>query len=188
MFVDPGSQVQERESGIRLTLTNITNAPWFGAFIRYHYFLDRLVVERFAADFLEVDLFAVVLFAVVLRVVERVDVVRFLVAAPFFAAEDLLAAFRLRVAAPFFAAADREREVAVGFFAAVVRLRVAVDLFAVDRVDLFAVDRDEVEREAVDFFAAPPFIPPRFDGVVSFFLPRPDPLFLPPPSCAFTVA
>jgi hypothetical protein len=79
----------------------------------------------------------------------------------------------MRVAAPFLAAAEREREV-VAFFAAVERLLAPVDFFA--------VDLDEVVRDEVDFFAAPPFFPPRFAGVVSFFLPRPEPLFLPPPS------
>jgi hypothetical protein len=132
--------------------------------------LDLLEVERFAVDFL----------VVVLRAVDREAVERFLVAALFFAAVERLAALRLRVAAPFFAAAERERDVVVDFFAAVERLLVDVDFFA--------VALDDVEREEVDFFAAPPFLPPRLEGVVSFFLPRPEPLFLPPPSCAFTVA
>lgn len=124
-----------------------------------------------------------------LRVLERLELVRLRVAAPFFAAVDLLAALRLRVAAAFFAAAERVREVALERFV-VERLfadveRLAADRFVVDRVE---VERDAVEREDDDRFAAPPFLPPRFEGVVSFFFPRPDPLFLPPPSCAFTVA
>jgi hypothetical protein len=141
-----------------------------GAFVSDLHFLDLV----------EVDRLVVVFFAAVLRVVEREVVALFLVAAPFFAAVERLAAFRLRVAAPFLAAAERVRDAVVVFLAAVERLPVLVDFLV--------VDRDDVERAAVDFFAAPPFFPPRFEGVVSFFLPRPEPLFLPPPSCAFTVA
>jgi hypothetical protein len=36
--------------------------------------------------------------------------------------------------------------------------------------------------------ARPPFFPPFRDGPRFSFLPRPDPLFLPPPVSAFTVA
>jgi len=41
-----------------------------------------------------------------------------------------------------------------------------------------------------DFFAlaAPPIRPPFLEGDVSFFLPRPEPESLPPPSCLLTVA
>jgi hypothetical protein len=132
-----------------------------------------------------------------LVLVLRFAVERFLVAAPFLAAMERAVALRLRVAAPFFAAADLVRDAVVDFLAVerfvVARFVVArfgVDFFAVEReaLDLEDVDRDEAEREVVDFFAAPPFLPPRFDGVVSFFLPRPEPLFFPPPSCALTVA
>jgi len=36
--------------------------------------------------------------------------------------------------------------------------------------------------------AAPPFRPPFFAGALSSFLPRPEPLFLPPPVSLLTVA
>ena len=36
--------------------------------------------------------------------------------------------------------------------------------------------------------AAPPLRPPFFAGALFVFLPRPEPLFLPPPLDAFTVA
>ena len=114
-----------------------------------------------------------------MRVLARFAVLRLRVAAAFFAAVEREAAFRLRVAAPFFAAADRVREV-VDFFAAVVRLRVPVDRLA--------VVLDEADLDDVDLLAAAAFLAPRFDGVVSFFLPRPEPLFFPPPSWALTVA
>ena len=42
----------------------------------------------------------------------------------------------------------------------------------------------------LDFFAAarPPSLPPFFAGLLFTFLPRPEPLFFPPPVIAFTVA
>lgn len=112
----------------------------------------------------------------------------FLFAAPFLAAVDLLAAFRLRVAQAFFAAAERE---AVVRFAGLVAVRLVVRLAAVRLVVVLlrVVVRDFI-ADPVFFalFTAAAFLAPRFDGVVSRFFPRPEPLFLPPPSCAFTVA
>ena len=48
----------------------------------------------------------------------------------------------------------------------------------------------EAERAALGRRAAarPPFFPPFFDGARFSFLPRPEPLFLPPPVSSFTVA
>jgi hypothetical protein len=54
------------------------------------------------------------------------------------------------------------------------RLRVEAAFRAAD-------DRDDFERE-------PPFLPPLRDELRLVFLPRPDPLFFPPPVSLFTVA
>lgn len=48
-----------------------------------------------------------------------------------------------------------------------------------------AAERDALDREAE---AAPPLRPPLREERLVLFLPRPDPLFLPPPSSLFTVA
>jgi hypothetical protein len=58
------------------------------------------------------------------------------------------------------------------------RFRVAAAFFA------------DAERAAFGRLAAacPPFLPPFFEGARFSFLPRPEPLFLPPPVSAFTVA
>jgi hypothetical protein len=45
-----------------------------------------------------------------------------------------------------------------------------------------AAERDALDREAA------PLRPPLRDELLLLFLPRPDPLFLPPPSSLFTVA
>jgi hypothetical protein len=58
------------------------------------------------------------------------------------------------------------------------RFRVAAALRA--EADLAAFGRRAAAR--------PPFFPPFLDGAVFFFLPRPEPLFLPPPVSALTVA
>jgi hypothetical protein len=47
------------------------------------------------------------------------------------------------------------------------------------------LDRDDLEREAA---ARPPFLPPFREELRLVFLPRPDPLFFPPPVSLFTVA
>src|SRR5215813_13795312 len=62
--------------------------------------------------------------------------------------------------------------------AAARRLRVWAAFFA-------EAERSANERAAE---AAPPLWPPFFAGAVLIFLPRPDPLFLPPPVILFTVA
>jgi hypothetical protein len=51
----------------------------------------------------------------------------------------------------------------------------------------FFADADlaAADREAEAF---PPFFPPFFAGALLVFLPRPDPLFFPPPLILFTVA
>ena len=46
-------------------------------------------------------------------------------------------------------------------------------------------ERDDLVREAA---ARPPFLPPFRDELRLVFLPRPEPLFLPPPVSLFTVA
>jgi len=46
-------------------------------------------------------------------------------------------------------------------------------------------EREDFEREAE---ARPPFLPPFREELRFDFLPRPDPLFLPPPVSLFTVA
>jgi hypothetical protein len=48
-----------------------------------------------------------------------------------------------------------------------------------------AAERDDFERDAE---ALPPFFPPLRDALLVVFLPRPDPLFFPPPVSLFTVA
>ena len=48
-----------------------------------------------------------------------------------------------------------------------------------------AAERDDFEREAE---ARPPFLPPFREELRFAFLPRPEPLFLPPPVSLFTVA
>lgn len=48
-----------------------------------------------------------------------------------------------------------------------------------------ALDRDDLERDAA---ARPPFLPPFRDELRVVFLPRPEPLFFPPPVSLFTVA
>jgi hypothetical protein len=58
------------------------------------------------------------------------------------------------------------------------RLRVEAAFRAAD-------DRDDFERDAE---ALPPFLPPFRDELRLVFLPRPDPLFFPPPVSLFTVA
>jgi hypothetical protein len=74
------------------------------------------------------------------------------------------------------------------------RLRVAPELFRLPLADFrrrvaaplrAAAEREDFEREAE---ALPPFFPPRRDEVLVVFLPRPDPLFFPPPVSLFTVA
>jgi hypothetical protein len=74
------------------------------------------------------------------------------------------------------------------------RLRVAPELFRLPLADFrrrvaaplrAAAEREDLEREAE---ALPPFFPPRRDEVLVVFLPRPDPLFFPPPVSLFTVA
>jgi len=50
---------------------------------------------------------------------------------------------------------------------------------------LAEAERSSAEREAE---ARPPALPPFFEGLVSMALPRPEPLFLPPPVSLFTVA
>jgi len=87
-----------------------------------------------------------------------------------------------RVAAAFFAAslrddAVREPEVAPPFEAAFLR-RVSAAFFA-------AALRAEAGRAAA---AAPPLRPPFFAGSLFTGLPRPEPLFLPPPVILLTVA
>src|SRR5262245_15118398 len=62
--------------------------------------------------------------------------------------------------------------------AAARRLRVWAAFFA-------EAERSANERPAE---ASPPLWPPFFAGAVLVFLPRPDPLFLPPPVILFTVA
>ena len=63
------------------------------------------------------------------------------------------------------------------------RLRVEAALrAAVEREDL---ERDDFDREAD---ARPPLRPPFRDELLLVFLPRPEPLFLPPPVSLFTVA
>jgi hypothetical protein len=53
-----------------------------------------------------------------------------------------------------------------------------------------AAFRAEAERAAAErrADARPPSLPPLREGAVFFLLPRPEPLFLPPPVSAFTVA
>ncbi|HET6837781.1 MAG TPA: hypothetical protein VFH24_07030 [Gemmatimonadales bacterium] len=48
-----------------------------------------------------------------------------------------------------------------------------------------ALDRDDLDRDAA---ARPPFLPPFLDELRLVFLPRPEPLFFPPPVSLFTVA
>jgi len=48
-----------------------------------------------------------------------------------------------------------------------------------------AAEREALDRERV---APPLFLPPFRDALLVLFFPRPDPLFLPPPSSLFTVA
>ena len=75
----------------------------------------------------------------------------------------------------------------------------AADFFVERRGDFFfvgdfrlAADRFLAGdlRFAADLFfvAAPPSRPPFFAGALFTFLPRPEPLFFPPPVIAFTVA
>jgi hypothetical protein len=54
-----------------------------------------------------------------------------------------------------------------------------------DLVDLLAELLDEDDLRAVE---EPPLRPPFFAGSLFSFLPRPEPLFLPPPLLLFTVA
>ena len=58
------------------------------------------------------------------------------------------------------------------------------------RFRVAAAFRADAERAALDrrAEAAPPFRPPFLEDVRVLFLPRPDPLFLPPLSSLFTVA
>jgi hypothetical protein len=58
------------------------------------------------------------------------------------------------------------------------------------RFRVAAALRADAERAALDrrAEAAPPFRPPFLEEVRVLFLPRPDPLFLPPLSSLFTVA
>jgi len=74
------------------------------------------------------------------------------------------------------------------------RLRLAPELFRLPLEDFrrrvaapfrAAAEREDLDREAD---ALPPFFPPRRDEVLLVFLPRPDPLFFPPPVSLFTVA
>jgi hypothetical protein len=65
---------------------------------------------------------------------------------------------------------DRRRRVEAAFRA------------AVEREDF---EREDFEREAE---ARPPFLPPFREELRFAFLPRPEPLFLPPPVSLFTVA
>jgi hypothetical protein len=58
------------------------------------------------------------------------------------------------------------------------RRRVAAAFFA-------DADRDDLEREPA---ARPPIRPPLREELLLVFLPRPDPLFFPPPVSLFTVA
>jgi hypothetical protein len=58
------------------------------------------------------------------------------------------------------------------------RLRVAAAFRA-------ALEREDFEREAD---ALPPFLPPLREELRLVFLPRPEPLFFPPPVSLFTVA
>jgi hypothetical protein len=48
-----------------------------------------------------------------------------------------------------------------------------------------ALERDDFERDAD---ARPPFLPPFREALRVVFLPRPEPLFFPPPVSLFTVA
>jgi len=48
-----------------------------------------------------------------------------------------------------------------------------------------AAERDALDRDADAF---PPLRPPLREELLVLFFPRPDPLFLPPPSSLFTVA
>ena len=61
---------------------------------------------------------------------------------------------------------------------------------AARRLRVAAALRAEAERAALGRRAAacPPFLPPFRAGARFTFRPRPDPLFLPPPVSAFTVA
>jgi hypothetical protein len=58
------------------------------------------------------------------------------------------------------------------------------------RLRVAAAFRADAERAALGRLAeaAPPFQPPFRDALRLLFLPRPDPLFLPPLSSLFTVA
>jgi hypothetical protein len=58
------------------------------------------------------------------------------------------------------------------------------------RFRVAAAFRAEAERAALGRRAAarPPFFPPFFEGPRVSFLPRPEPLFFPPPVSSFTVA
>jgi hypothetical protein len=58
------------------------------------------------------------------------------------------------------------------------RLRVAAAFWA-------AAEREDFDRDAA---ALPPFLPPLRDELRVVFLPRPEPLFFPPPVSLFTVA
>jgi hypothetical protein len=64
------------------------------------------------------------------------------------------------------------------FLAPALRLREDAAFRAAD-------ERDDFERDAE---ALPPFLPPFRDELRLVFLPRPDPLFFPPPVSLFTVA
>ena len=106
--------------------------------------------------------------------------------AAFLAAADRAAAVRLAEVAR----AEVERladvlRVAVERFADV--LRVAVERFAARVLAAFlaAADLDAAERFAD---AAPPLRPPFFADAFLVGLPRPEPLFLPPPDAKLTVA
>jgi hypothetical protein len=69
----------------------------------------------------------------------------------------------------------------------VVRFRVPL---AARRFRVAAAFRADADRAALGRRAAAraPFFPPFFDGPRLGFLPRPDPLFFPPPDSSFTVA
>jgi hypothetical protein len=65
---------------------------------------------------------------------------------------------------------------------------VAAAGFLAREVDVEVLEVFEDREAAVRERAAPPSLPPFRDGEVSVFLPRPEPLFFPPPVSLLTVA
>jgi hypothetical protein len=101
-----------------------------------------------------------------------------------------LVLFRLRVLVlfrPRLPVLFRLRELVLFRLRELVLLRLELDLLRRRVAAAFraAADRDDLDRDAE---ALPPLRPPLREELLLLFLPRPDPLFLPPPSSLLTVA